>query len=276
MNRKSILYLIAGILLVLIVAAVIMVYPFFKFYSPGASEQIGAGLTILKAGGGNSGILVTDSAVVVIDTKMGNNAKRLFDTVQKLAGSKPVIVINTHYHGDHANGNKLFKGARIYMGAYSTAFLEKEMDQENRPTNLVKDSLCLFLGRDTIAIYNLGQGHTWNDMVVLLKNRKVLFTGDLVFHKVNPYLGEEAGADLKKWMEALDRIIALPGVEILVPGHGEPGDISIAGEMKSYFTDMSLAAADPSKEKEMIAKYKDWTTVKPALSPENTIEFIRK
>ena len=62
-------------------------------------------LNIYLGGGGNSGVLVSDSAVVVIDTKMMGNAKDLYNIAKSKAGDKPIIVINTHYHSDHTNGN---------------------------------------------------------------------------------------------------------------------------------------------------------------------------
>ena len=276
MKRRNFLIIIAAVLVVLITAAFIVMYPFYRFYFSAGSGKIGSNLTIVQGGGGNSGILVTDSAVVVIDTKMGGDAGKLHDSVVRLAGSKKIIVINTHYHPDHTSGNYLYAGCPVYIGAYDMAFLSKELKPENMPTVFVTDSMVLNLGDETVTLYNFGRAHTWNDMVVLLKNRKVLFTGDLVFHKVNPFLAANAGADVPLWMAALDRIIAMPGVDTLVPGHGNPGGMEMAVLLKTYFTDMTLAARDPSKEKEVIAKYKDWFAVPMAMTPEKTISYIRK
>jgi glyoxylase-like metal-dependent hydrolase (beta-lactamase superfamily II) len=276
MKRRNFLIIIAAILVVLITAAFIVMYPFYRFYFSGGSKSIDNNLTIVQGGGGNSGILVTDSAVVVIDTKMGGDAKKLHDSAVRLAGPKKIIVINTHYHPDHTSGNYLYTGCPIYTGAYDKAFLAKELKPENIPTHFVTDSLVLDLGDETVAMYNFGRAHTWNDIVVLLKKRKVLFTGDLVFHKVNPFLAADAGADVPLWMAALDRIIAMPGVDTLVPGHGNPGGMEMAVLLKTYFTDMTIAANDPSKEKEVIAKYKDWFAVPMAMTPEKTISYIRK
>ncbi|HSN50503.1 MAG TPA: MBL fold metallo-hydrolase, partial [Bacteroidales bacterium] len=131
-------------------------------------------LTIVQGGGGNSGILVTDRAVVVIDTKMGDDAKKLYDMVKEKAGHKQIIVINTHYHADHVSGNHFYKGSKIYIGNYDKAFLEKQVEAENMPTDFVKDSLVLNLGNEILELYNLGQAHTWQDMVVSLKKHQVL------------------------------------------------------------------------------------------------------
>jgi cyclase len=276
MKRKKILIITAAVLLVLITAAFIVVYPFYRLYYGGGSKKMDNKLTIIQGGGGNTGILVTDSAIVVIDTKMGGDADNVHKQAVELSGTKKIIVINTHYHGDHTGGNHLYKGSVIYIGAYDRKFLEQEIEPENMPTDIVADSLVLNLGDETVAIYNFGRAHTWADMVVLLKNRKVLFTGDLVFHKVNPFLSAESGADVARWMAALDRITAMPGVDTLVPGHGDPGGKEMAASLKTYFTDMTIAAKDPSKESKTIAKYKEWMAVPMAMTPEKTIGFIRE
>ena len=277
MKRKKILIIAGGVLIVILTTAFIIVYPFFRFYYASGSHRLDHGLTIIQGGGGNSGILETDSAVVVIDTKMGGDAPKLHDSAVRLAHGRKIIVINTHYHGDHTNGNHLYKGCEIYIGNYDKSFLEKEMDPGNLPTRIVtEDSLLLNLGDETVAMYNFGRAHTWADLVVLLKNRGVLFTGDLVFNRVNPFLGADAGADVPLWMAALDRIIAMPGADTIVPGHGAPCGKDAAVALKTYFADMTMAANDPSKEKEVIARYKDWMAVPMAMTPEKTIAFIRK
>ena len=112
-------------------------------------------------------------------------------------------------------------------------------------------------------------------MIVLLKNRKVVFTGDLVFYRVNPFLKKESGADVDKWIAALDKILKIPNVSLFVPGHGQNGDRSIVESMKTYFEDMKTAANDPSKEKTLKEKYKDWTEVPMMASPGITIDYIR-
>ncbi len=232
-------------------------------------------LTVVVGGGGNSGILVTDRAVVVIDTKMGDEAKKLYDMVKEKAGDKQIIVINTHYHADHVSGNHFYKGSKIYMGNYDKAFLEKQLEPENMPTDFVKDSLILNLGTETVEIYNLGQAHTWQDMVVYLKKNKVLFSGDLVFYKVIPFVMQVSGANVDKWIAALNKIINHYDYQTLVPGHGDPGGKELPKTLKAYFTDMKMAAKNPSKEKELITKYKDWATAPTMATPRITIDYIR-
>jgi cyclase len=192
------------------------------------------------------------------------------------AGSKPIILINTHYHGDHVNGNLFYKGDKIYIGGYNPEFVNKNIKPEDQPNIFVKDSLALNLGHESLLLVNLGQAHTFDDMVVYLVNHKVLFGGDLIQNKTNPFLKKESGADVDKWILALDRIIKRFDINTIVPGHGKNGGKELATTMNAYFTDMKTAAADPQKEKELIAKYVSWQKMPSMASPEITIKYIKE
>jgi glyoxylase-like metal-dependent hydrolase (beta-lactamase superfamily II) len=275
MKKKKILIIAGIVLLVILTVAGFLLYPAYHFFFSKGTEQPFERLTILSGGGGNSGILVTDKAVFVIDTKMGSDAKDLFNLAKKKAGALPIVVINTHFHGDHVKGNHLYSGSRIYIGSYEKAFLQKEVDAENMPTNFVSDSLAFISKTDTIILYDMGQGHTFHDMVVYLKNRNTVFTGDLVFHDINPFLKRESGADVEKWVSALEKLRNIPDLQTVVPGHGKTGGPELIFSMIGYFEDMKKAAVKPAKEKILVEKYKDWVNLPMMTSPGTTIEYIR-
>jgi cyclase len=121
-----------AIIVILVVAGfLIFIYPSYRSFLKTETVQFDSNLTIVLGGGGNSGILITDSAVIVIDTKMSNPAKELYKLVKEKAGKKKIVVINTHYHGDHLGGNNLYKGSEIIIGKYDDDFLKKNIKPEN-------------------------------------------------------------------------------------------------------------------------------------------------
>ena len=238
--------------------------------------QIDKNLTVVTGGGGNSGILVTEKAVIVIDTKMVVDAAALYKLAREKAGDKKIIVINTHYHMDHTGGNRLYKGDKIYIGSYDKDFLQKQLKPEDMPTDYVKDKLILDMGDETVELTNMGQAHTFDDVVVYLKNRKILFSGDLIFDKVNPVLKRESGADVNKWLNVLQTMLNKWDVKTIVPGHGPTGGKEIAQNLINYFKDMKSAAANPDKAKDIITKYSDWSAYPNMCSPELTIQYIKE
>ncbi len=269
--KKKIFIGIGIAVLVVLISAVIIFYPMIRFMTQKEIIQIDPNLTLVMGGGGNSGIVLGDSAVVVIDTKMMSPSEDLYKLAKEKAGQKPIIVINTHYHKDHVSGNKFYKGSRIYIGSYEKDFIQKNVDAENQPTDFVKDSLLIDLGNEKVHLYNIGQGHTMNDLVVYLSNHRILFTGDLVFNRINPVLKKESGANVLRWIGLLDTILNRWGDSKIVPGHGQVGNKEIVASMRQYFVDMIAAVTDPSK----MDKYKDWMTMPNMASPEKTIEYIK-
>ncbi|MGA2296672.1 MAG: MBL fold metallo-hydrolase, partial [FCB group bacterium] len=203
------------------------------------------------------------------------NSADVYNAAKEKAGHKPIIVINTHYHSDHTNGNTYYTGSKIYIGGYDIDFLKNELKPDNMPTDFVKDSLVLNLGNETVIMYDMGQAHTTNDMVVYLKNRKVLFTGDLVFNKINPVLKKASGADVDKWMDVLDKILIKFDIVKVVPGHGMIGGQEILVAMEQYFADMKDAAAHPEMEEAVKTKYSNWQAVPTMSSPGATIDYIK-
>ena len=274
--KKKIFISIGTALLVIIIGAIVIFYPAIRFMTQKEIVPFDQSLTLMLGGGGNSGIIIGDSAVVVVDTKMMSGSEDLYKLAKEKAGQKPIIVINTHYHKDHVNGNKFYKGSKIYIGSYEKEFLQKNVDAENQPTDFVKDSLLIDLGNEKVHLYNLGQAHTLNDLVVYLTNHNVLFTGDLIFNRVNPVLKEESGAKVSRWINVLDLILNRWKDSKIVPGHGKVGDKEMVASMRQYFVDMTTAAMDPSKENKITDTYKDWMQLPGMSSPEKTIEYIKK
>jgi glyoxylase-like metal-dependent hydrolase (beta-lactamase superfamily II) len=273
MKRKVLIG--AGIVLVILIAgAIVIFYPMIRVFTETEVIQLDKNLTLILGGGSNSGIISGDSVVVVIDTKMMGNSEELYKLAKENAGQKPIIVINTHFHPDHVKGNKFFKGSKIYIGDYGKEYLQKYIEQENQPTDFVKDSLLLDIGNEKLHLYNFGQAHSLNDLVVYLENQKVLFTGDLVFNRVNPVLTKNE-TNVDKWITALDLSLSRWGDSRVIPGHGKIGDRKMVEEMRQYFIDMTTAAIDPAKEYQVKEKYKDWMKILGMTSPEKTIEHIR-
>jgi glyoxylase-like metal-dependent hydrolase (beta-lactamase superfamily II) len=275
MTLKKIIFYIVIAVGILLVALAILIYPFTSYFFRSEITPLDERFSIIT-GTGNSGLLVTDSAIVVIDTKFWKNAKKLHELAVRKAGTKKIIVINTHFHGDHVFGNYLYQGSEIITGGYEIEVALARTKQENLPTSFIKDSLILHLGDEIIGLYDLGQGQTFHDMVVYLKKRKVLFTGDLIFNQINPSIIPKDGSNIKNWKILLTQLYSSFDAGIVVPGHGIQGGKELIMAQLIYFNDMEEAAYHPDKAKELIKKYDGWMKIPMGSSPEKTIDFIRK
>ena len=277
--RKFVLRLFLFVSFVGIIAFslfLIYVYPFMTAMKKVTTIKYDPQLTLVLGGGGNSGILVSDSAVLVIDTKMNEASDSLYKTVKALAGKKPIIVVNTHIHGDHTEGNKFYEDNTIIVGGnYEKHFWLKECGKEAMPTVWLKDSMTFKMGDETVTIINLPwNAHTQSDVFVYLHNRKMLFCGDVVLNHQAPAMFSQYKANGYGYLRAFEYLPQRFDINKVVPGHGEVGGIEVINNFKDFFTDMKLASLDNNRKKELLDKYKDWKQIPFVMSPRATEDFF--
>lgn len=277
---KKILKWMGLVILLLLIAGItayfIYLRPFMKKMKTTRVIQVDKELTLVLGGGGNSGILVSDSLVMVIDTKMDDAAAQLFEKVKNLAGDKRILVVNTHYHPDHTKGNSFYKGQTIIAGAnYGRDFWLKEAGEETVPTQWLDKRMDIRMGDDTATIINFARNaHTASDVFVYLHKRKLLFGGDVILNKQAPAL--LGNADVLGYLEAFDALPLMFDIKHIVPGHGEIGGMEMIENFRQYFKDMEMAAADDAKKESLLNKYKEWNQVPVFMSPGATVSFIKK
>ena len=72
---------------------------------------------VVKPGGtavGNSAVVDLGDRTLVVDTfETLEAADDLLAVTEALTGRRAALVVNTHWHDDHTNGNQLFAGAEI-------------------------------------------------------------------------------------------------------------------------------------------------------------------
>ena len=186
----------------------------------------------------NTGIVVGDNAVLVIDTQATPVMAQ--DVIRRIreVTDKPIrYVLMSHYHAvrvlgasayaaDHVIASRDTYDLIVERGAQD---MKSEIERFPRlfravesvpgltwPNLVFKGEMTLWLGALEVRILQLGRGHTKGDTVVWLPSEKVLFSGDLVEYEATPYAGD---AYFEDWPATLDAIAAL-APEKLVPGRG--------------------------------------------------------
>ena len=192
-------------------------------------------------GESNQGLVVTREGSILVDNYI-RYFQSLSKFVRRVSGTPVRFVINTHSDIDHFSANHYFRreGALILASSDSRARIETMMatqrwveELKSRSPDLAHDvtdpreavphmslegRTTLSVGGEVMECIPMGHGHCPGDMVVYMPQRKILFSGDLVF--VGQH-GRLKTADLNGLVQTLDRILQRP-IESLVPGHGEP------------------------------------------------------
>jgi len=144
--------------------------------------QVAEGVYLFR-GTVNSGVIVTERGVVVVDTQISPAlARRLLGEIRQLTSAPLAYVINTHYHGDHSYGNVVFAGEAPIIAHERTPGLMTAREwrmkdfYESRglpvrsfpvvpPTLTFSDHLTLRLGEEVIEFRHLGKTETHDAII---------------------------------------------------------------------------------------------------------------
>lgn len=97
------------------------------------------------------------------------------------------------------------------------------------PTLTFDAGVVIHRGR-TVEVHFLGRGHTRGDAILLLPEEKIVFLGDLLFHKMLPNVRD---GFTREWIETLEKVLELDATRF-VPGHGELADADTVRQQIAY------------------------------------------
>jgi len=187
----------------------------------------------------NTGVVVGDDAVMVIDTQATPAMAQ--DVIRRIreVTEKPIrYVVLSHYHAVRVLGASAYKAEQIIASQDTYDLITERGDADKAseigrfprlfrdlesvppgltwPTITFSGKLTVWLGKLEVQLLQLGRGHTKGDTVAWLPDDRVLFSGDLVEFDATPYAGDAYFSD---WPRTLDNIAALKP-RALVPGRG--------------------------------------------------------
>jgi cyclase len=226
-------------------------------------NNVYAAIAVPKSNAGsNSGFIIGDDGVLVVDTFVtADAAKALLAEIQKLTKLPIKFVVNTHYHLDHVAGNGVYaqagavviahKNVRGWINTENLKFFgptpkpeQKSLVEGLVAPNITYDSaLELFLGSRRILV-RYYPGHTGGDSVVILPDAQVVFTGDLFWRNTLPNLID---GTTDKWAETDAKLTAeFPNAKF-VSGHGDVGTADDVKDFEGYLNDLRAAVAQAIK-----------------------------
>jgi glyoxylase-like metal-dependent hydrolase (beta-lactamase superfamily II) len=186
----------------------------------------------------NTGVIVGDDGVMVIDTQATPlMARDVLRHIRRVT-TKPVkFVVLTHYHAVRVLGASAYKPREIIASEATLGLIRERGAQDMKseigrfprlfrgadtipgltwPTIAFKGELTVMLGKLEVRIIHAGAGHTAGDTIVWVPSQRVLFSGDLVEYEAGVYTGD---AHLEEWPQTLEKLRAL-NPKALVPGRG--------------------------------------------------------
>ncbi|MDE2427203.1 MAG: MBL fold metallo-hydrolase [Burkholderiales bacterium] len=222
----------------------------------------------------NTGIIIGDDAVMVIDTQATPiMAQDVVRRIREITDKPIKYVVMSHYHAVRVLGASGYKAEGLEhiiasRDTYDLIVERGEADMKSEigrfprlfravesvpgltwPTITFTGEMTLWLGKLEVKIMQVGRGHTKGDTIVWLPSEKVLFSGDLVEFGATPYAGD---AYYQDWPQTLSNLAAM-NAEKLVPGRGDAlttPDMVAAGlkETRAFVSDLFASVKNGAQQ----------------------------
>jgi cyclase len=188
-------------------------------------------------GGGNVAASVGDDGILMVDDMFAVMAPKILAALKPISDKPIKIILNTHFHGDHIQGNRAFRDQAVIIGQENIA--KRLMAAKNAPRMLdlvphvtFYDRISLVFNGEEIQMIHVTNSHTDSDSIVYFTKSKVLHLGDLFFFGMFPAVYTEGGGNIRQLVRSLDHILAdYPPETKVIPGHG---DLATMQDLKNY------------------------------------------
>jgi glyoxylase-like metal-dependent hydrolase (beta-lactamase superfamily II) len=181
--------------------------------------RLGTGLYAFTAEGDpNSGIIVGDDSVMVIDAQATPvMAQEVIERIAKVTDKPIKYVLLSHYHAVRVLGASAYRGAEILASDTTRGLIvergKQDMESEiarfprlfravetvpglTWPSVTFETEMSIWLGTREVRIMHIGRGHTAGDVIALVPDAGVVFSGDLVEYRSACYCGD---AHFNEW-----------------------------------------------------------------------------
>jgi len=239
--------------------------------APFMAHQLKPNVYWIEGGGGNSGVIIGDKGVIVIDAKTtAAGGKELLENIAKLTPKPVTTVILTHSDGDHVNGLASFPaGVKVIAQENNKKEQETALAAGGRgappadhlPTQVIsKDKESLKIEGVKFEFHHWAPAHTSGDLIIYLPSEKIVFCGDIIAggKTADPLIHLEKNGSSEGWITTVKGIVAFNADEF-VEGHG---DVLAKADIQKRLAD---AEAKRAKVKDLVAQGKSLDDIRTAV-----------
>lgn len=205
--------------------------------------KVAGNIYMLQGTGGNIAASLGDDGVMMVDTEYSPLADKIEAALKGIGVTdKPVrFAIDTHYHGDHSDGNAAWatRGATIIANENLRRRLENGSSIGNGPGGAIhvqqpaqpkaalptitfSDGLTLHFNDEEIRVMHFPAAHTDGDGVVYFTKNHVVHMGDEFVRYGFPFVDVNGGGSVRGMIAACEKIAEMvPADTKVIPGHGE-------------------------------------------------------
>jgi cyclase len=238
------------------------------------TTNVKGNIYMLQGRGGNVGVSVGTDGILTVDDDYKELSGKLKDALKELGNEKPRFIFNTHWHGDHTEGNLFFgkdsiivahANVRMRLMQINSIFGSKTVPYPASALPMITydQSLSIHFNGEEVKAVHFANGHTDGDSVIFFKKSNVVHLGDHFFVERFPFIDLENGGNVAGFTKNIGELLKMiPADAKLIPGHGR---LSTIEDLKSYHQ-MLVETSDIVQK--MLKKNKTLDEVKKAGLPE--------
>jgi cyclase len=245
--------------------------------------QVTDNIWMLRGKGGNIAVLTGEHGLLMVDDDYKVMSDALKKQIQHYGGlDKLTYIINTHWHGDHTEGN-LSLGNHALIVAHDSVrtrllttreiklfkMVSQPYPEVALPNMTYTKAMKLFMNGEEVRIVHYPEGHTDGDSIVFFKHANVVHMGDHHFSGFFPFVDIEHGGNVLKMAANVKTVLAkINDKTKVIPGHGP---LSTKADLQDFY-DMLLGTSaevqkmidqglnlEQIKLKGLSKRWKSWT-----------------
>lgn len=206
---------------------------------PLETEKLRDNIYWLHGPGGNMVVLNGPDGKILVDSSYLAVAPKLKASLDAIGNAPLRILVNTHWHFDHTDGNAPIHqgGATICAHENTRKRLSTPQDvagfglhfdpapAEAWPGQTFEDSMRLYFDGEEIHMGYIQPAHTDGDIYVRYAKSNVLHMGDVYFSEFYPFIDKSTGGSIEGMIAGASQGLTLADSETkIVPGHGTVTD----------------------------------------------------
>ena len=211
-------------------------------------SKVNGTVYMLQGRGGNVGAFVGPDGILIVDDDYKAVTKALAAALKELGSDKPRYVLNTHWHGDHTEGNEFFGKDSTIVAHVNVRkrlldppaiFGQKTAPYPSVALPIVTytESMTLHLNGEDVRLVHYPNGHTDGDTVVFFDRANVVHFGDTFFVGRFPFVDIDSGGSVQGLINNIGSLIQkVPADAKLIPGHGS---VSTHADLKNYHSTLT-------------------------------------
>lgn len=177
-------------------------------------------------GGGNVAASIGEDGILLVDDMFKLVTPKLLLALKKINDSALVrLVVNTHFHRDHIEGNFVLSKSSILIAhenARKRLITTGSWALDNAlPVLTFSKKLTIHFNGEEVVLFHLPNGHTDNDVFAYFRSSKVIHMGDTFFNGMFPAVYKEGGGNILQLITNLEKVLVeIPADIKIIPGHG--------------------------------------------------------